>query len=313
MSNYEDNNDNMTPLNKSFSGFHSQTWSQAIVEHEQQGVDYVIATVLGTTGSTPRATGTKMIISAEHIYDTLGGGHLEYVVIEKSRQLLKEGQRTQTIENFQLAANLGQCCGGSAVVMFEAMVCQKMKLDIYGAGHVGQALVSILAQLPIAIRWIDERADVFPEHTPANVVKVIDEDPTAIAKSASPNSAFLILTHSHQLDFDLTEAILKRNDALWLGVIGSVTKAKRFKHRLNHRGYHSSQVEKMTSPVGLDAVSGKLPMEVAVSIAGQLINLYQSQTNESQKNQGAQWKTIKNVLTPQSSDTKELKQKVTSE
>ena len=103
----------MTNLNESFQGFHTQNWAQAINEHEQSGTNYVIATVLGTNGSTPRGTGSKMVISGEHIYDTLGGGHLEYVVIEKARELLAKGEAAQVIEQFNLGANLGQCCGGS--------------------------------------------------------------------------------------------------------------------------------------------------------------------------------------------------------
>lgn len=295
----------MFDLNKSFAGFHTQTWSQAIAEHEKSGTSYVIATVLGTRGSTPRASGSKMVISGEHIYDTLGGGHLEFKVIEKARELLAEGKSTQAIEHFELAANLGQCCGGSAVVMLEVMVSQHMHLDIYGAGHVAHALISVLAQLPIRIRWIDSRAEVFPSTLPNNVEKVVDEEPTHQAKLAPTNTASLILTHNHQLDFDLTETILKRDDALWLGVIGSDTKAKRFKHRLQHRDFNQQQIKQMVCPVGLENVGGKLPMEVAVSIAGQLINLYQSQQTQPQKREGLQWQTLKNSLVASSAADQE--------
>ena len=82
------------------------------------------------------------------------------------------------IEQFNLGANLGQCCGGAANVMLECMQCERFTLDIYGAGHVAQALIGILAQLPMRIRWIDSRADVFPQAIPNNVIKVVDEEPT---------------------------------------------------------------------------------------------------------------------------------------
>ena len=282
----------MTDLNRSFQGFHSQSWAQAIAALEQSGTDYVIATVLGTSGSTPRASGTKMVITGENIYDTLGGGHLEYKVIERARELLVQGQSAQVAEQFHLAATLGQCCGGAAVVMLEAMCCQHMRLDVYGAGHVAQALIPILAQLPIKIRWIDNRADVFPATIPDNVLKVVEDEPVVAVQQAQANSAFLILTHNHQLDFDLTQAILKRDDALWLGVIGSQTKAKRFQHRLAHRDFSQQSIDKMICPVGLDNVGGKLPMEVAVSIAGQLIDLYQGQQPEQVKRQGLQWQSL---------------------
>jgi xanthine dehydrogenase accessory factor len=286
----------MTNLNQSFQGFHTQNWAQAIAQHEQSGTNYVIATVLGTHGSTPRATGSKMVISAEHIYDTLGGGHLEFKVIEKARELLVQGEAAQIIEQFNLAANLGQCCGGVATVILECMHCERFTLDIYGAGHVAQALISILAQLPIRIRWIDSRADVFAEHIPSNVIKVVDEDPVQQVKLAPPNNSYLILTHNHQLDFELTQAIIKRSDTHWLGVIGSDGKAKRFKQRLKHRDFTAQQIAQMHCPVGLENVTGKLPMEVAISISGQLIGLYQAQQTQSPKRQGLQWRTLKNAL-----------------
>ena len=297
-------------LNQSFQGFHQQNWSQAISEQHRLGNDYVIATVLGTIGSTPRGSGSKMVITAEHIYDTLGGGHLEFKVIEKARQLLAKGQAVQVAEQFNLGASLGQCCGGATAIMFEVMVSQHMNLDIYGAGHVAQALVNVLAHLPINIRWIDSRADVFPQQIPANVTKVVAEEPVEQANVAKPNTAFLILTHNHQLDFALTEAILKREDAAWLGVIGSATKAKRFQYRLTSRGFSSQAVAKMQCPVGLDNVTGKLPMEVAVSVAGQLIGLYQQNIQQHQeenqapqgvqqkqkKREGLQWHTLNACL-----------------
>ncbi len=289
-------------LNDSFQGFHTQTWSQSIVQLEEAGTNYVIATVLGTSGSTPRASGTKMVICGDHIYDTLGGGHLEFVIIEKARELIVQGKSAQVIEQFHLAANLGQCCGGGAVILFEVITSEHMKLDVYGAGHVAQALIPILAKLPVQVRWIDNREDVFPDYIPSNVTKIVDEYPVEQAKHAAGNSAFLILTHNHQLDFELTEAILKRNDSLWLGVIGSDTKAKRFKHRLIHREYCEADIEKMICPVGMSNISGKLPMEVAVSISGQIIQLYQQynldkgHSDKQGSREGLQWKTLKNAL-----------------
>lgn len=286
----------MANLNESFQGFHTQNWAQAISEHEQSGTNYVIATVLGTNGSTPRGTGSKMVISGEHIYDTLGGGHLEYAVIEKARELLAKNEAAQVIEQFNLGANLGQCCGGAATVILECMQCERFTLDIFGAGHVAQALITVLAQLPIRIRWIDSRADVFPEFIPNNVIKVVDEEPTSQVKHAPVANNYLILTHNHQLDFALTQAILKRNDANWLGVIGSDTKAQRFKQRLSHRDFTPAQISLMTCPVGLENVTGKLPMEVAISISGQLIGLYQTTHKPIPKRQGLQWRTLKNAL-----------------
>lgn len=262
-------------LNQHQQGLNQQSWIQALAELEQAGQASVLITLLSTDGSTPRAAGTKMLVSKTDIYDTIGGGHLEYKAIEKARHLLTDPQQNSVIEHYSLGASLGQCCGGSAVVLFECFSTSKLNLDIYGAGHVAHALVQVLAHLPINIRWIDSRAELFPSELPTNTNKIIDEDPVEQVKQASANQAYLILTHNHQLDFELTQAILKREDALWLGVIGSKTKAKRFCHRLSHKGFSQAKIATMTCPVGLHEVTGKRPMEVAVSISGQLIALYQ--------------------------------------
>jgi len=269
---------------------------QAASELDAKAESYVMVTILGTSGSTPRANGTKMVVSQGNIYATVGGGHLEFKVIEHARALIAQGQTCQAMENFQLGANLGQCCGGMVVVLFEVFIHDAMHLDVYGAGHVAQALIPILAQLPLRIRWIDSRAELFPLHIPNNVEKIVEEHPVDQVASARSHNAYVILTHNHQLDFLLCQSILKRGDALWLGVIGSDTKAKRFQYRLSQRGFSAQQIEQMICPVGLKAVTGKLPMEVAVAIAGQLIALYQQQQPTQSTQQKAQWQSITDNL-----------------
>ncbi len=277
-------------------GLHKHSWLQAATELEQGSETYVIITLLGAAGSTPRASGTKMVVSENNIYATIGGGHLEFKAIKHARQLITQGETCQQVENFQLGASLGQCCGGQVLVLFEVFASDNMHLDVYGAGHVAQALIPMLGQLPIRVRWIDSRAELFPEHIPSNVQKVLDEAPVDQVNNAAKNTAALILTHNHQLDFSLTQAIIKRADSLWLGVIGSETKAKKFQYRLSQRGFTDAQVQTMVCPVGLKAVAGKLPMEVAISIAGQLVELYQSVQVESRKQRGKEWKELQSNL-----------------
>ncbi|WP_299666775.1 xanthine dehydrogenase accessory protein XdhC [uncultured Psychromonas sp.] len=286
----------MMMLNISMQGLHKHSWLQAATELEQGSETYVIITLLGAAGSTPRASGTKMVVSENNIYATIGGGHLEFKAIKHARQLITQGETCQQVENFQLGASLGQCCGGQVLVLFEVFASDNMHLDIYGAGHVAQALIPMLGQLPIRVRWIDSRADLFPEQIPSNVQKVVDEAPVDQVNNAVKNTASLILTHNHQLDFSLTQAVIKRADSLWLGVIGSETKAKKFQYRLSQRGFTDAQVQTMVCPVGLKEVPGKLPMEVAISIAGQLVELYQSVQVGLPKQQGKEWKTLQNNL-----------------
>jgi xanthine dehydrogenase accessory factor len=237
-----------------------------------------------------------MVVTADDIFDTVGGGHLEFKIIAQARELLAAQSDSQKIEHFPLGASLGQCCGGSVTVLFEKMVTQVPCIHLHGAGHVAHALVSILGQLPVRVHWVDSRADLFPQTVPANVTITVDEAPEETVKLAQPGDLFVVLTHNHQLDFSLTEKIIKRNDAAFLGVIGSQTKAERFKMRLKHRGFADECIHHMTCPVGLDEVTGKRPMEVAVSIAGQLIATYQQQQPPKQTREGLQWTSLKQEL-----------------
>lgn len=282
-------------LNKDTQGFHAQDWQQAVAELSRQAHSHVLVTVLGTAGSTPRGQGTKMVVTASDIYATVGGGHLEFNIITQARELLATGAEGQQVQHFPLGASLGQCCGGSVTVLFECFMQQRLPVELYGAGHVAHALVGLLSQLPVSVRWIDSRAELFPEQLADNITPVVDAQPDDAVADARPGSAFIILTHNHQLDYALTERILKRKDAAFLGVIGSETKARRFRMRLQHRGFNEHEISTMTCPVGLPDVTGKLPMEVAVSIAGQLIQLYQ-QPAENTPRQGLQWRDLKQAL-----------------
>lgn len=270
-------------------------WQIACAQLTEQSVAFVLVTLLGSAGSTPRTAGTKMVVTAEGTFDTIGGGHLEYQAMAKARDLLAHNKACQHVEHFPLGASLGQCCGGSVSVLFEVIIADQLYLDIYGAGHIAHHLVPLLAALPIHIRWIDNREGFFPESTSAKTY--FTDDPVAEVKQAPKDSAFLVLTHNHQLDFDLAKAVLTHHPSSWLGIIGSRTKSKRFFSRLEQRGFTAAQLANMHCPVGLKAVQGKLPMEVAISIAGQLIQLYQAKLQPQSKSKsqrlGLQWQQVK--------------------
>jgi xanthine dehydrogenase accessory factor len=275
-------------------GFHSERWQEAVASLTARHISYVLVTVLGTAGSTPRAAGSKMVVTDNDIFDTVGGGHLEFQLLSHARQLLA-GESAQTeIEHFSLGASLGQCCGGSVTVLFEPIISNAFHIELFGAGHVAHQLVNLLGQLPVAVNWIDSRAELFPDDLPTNVKTIAEPFPADRVKSARKNSVFLVLTHNHQLDFELTEAVLKRGDSQFLGVIGSDTKAKRFTMRLAHKAYSELAIAHLTCPIGLASIQGKLPMEVAISIAAQIMQIYQSTQAKHDVREGIAWKDIKN-------------------
>ncbi len=281
-------------------------WSEAIQACQKKGDAYVIATVLGCSGSTPREPGSKMVITDQQTYDTIGGGQLEFAVTQKARELLIKGDSAQIVQHFPLAAGLAQCCGGSTTVLLEVMAACPFRVAVFGAGHVAKALMSILQGLPCKVLWVDSRADQFAAQAltgEGNISTLVTDQPVDVVADLAPDSDLLILTHNHQLDFELCQAALKHGKLRHIGMIGSKTKAERFRKRLVQREFTQEQIDRLVSPVGLSEVPGKLPMEVAVSIAGQLIAI-EHQNRERPVRRGLGWKELKSTLGEQGSTRK---------
>lgn len=250
------------------------SWINALAELQQRGEPSVLVTIIEERGSTPRNAGSKMVVTAERIYETIGGGHLEFKAMAIAREMLASGSRDTRLERFSLGASLGQCCGGATVLLFEPMDQPQAQIALFGAGHVGRALAPLLASLPCKVRWIDSRESEFPEQVPAGVEKVVNDEVVDEVDALPSGSYFIVMTHNHQLDLELTAAILKRNDFAYFGLIGSRTKRVKFEHRLRERGFASETVQRMRCPMGLAEVKGKLPVEIAISIAGEIIATY---------------------------------------
>ena len=249
------------------------SWTDAVQELQSRGEPYVLVTVLGVRGSTPRDNGTKMVIGAEDSYGSIGGGHLEYRAHEIAAELMTTDGEQQRIENIRLGASLGQCCGGHTNLLFESFKGAQMTIAVFGAGHVGAALVPILAQLPCRLHWVDSRESFRQQETPANVSMIISDEPAEEVALMPAGSDFIVMTHNHQLDYQILRAVLQRGDARYVGLIGSKTKWRRFQMRMQHRGHEPDFYQAVHCPVGLSAVPGKRPVEVAVSIAAELIAL----------------------------------------
>ncbi len=290
-----------------------QNWTDAAQRCQQTGEAYALVTILGCSGSTPRDQSSKMVVTVEDTFDTIGGGNLEFVVTNKAHELLAKNQDSQEIIPFPLAGALGQCCGGNATVLIETFTACRFQLALFGAGHVAKELVKILGSLPCKVNWIDSRQELFPSSTPSNVTAKCHEDPVSQIALLPPGADVLILTHNHQLDYELTVAALQHGQLRHIGLIGSDTKAQRFAKRFEKDGFSSKQRENVTCPVGLSEVPGKLPMEVAVSIAGELIAI-EHQGKIKKLHRGLAWKEIKQSLqgaadaqnhTPQTTETTE--------
>lgn len=228
--------------------------------------------VLETRGSAPRAAGTRMWLGPAGTRGTIGGGNLEYTALKVAREMLLSAE-TQKERRFALGDSLGQCCGGSVTLLFtkkpqiEPESEPRFDVVLFGAGHVGKEVARILGRLPCRLTWIDPRPDIFPAAVEPNTRVVIEEEPAWMVDEAPPGALYLVMTHSHALDLEIVERVLKRNDVAFLGLIGSETKAAKFRLRLQQKGISP---ERLVCPIGL-VKAGKHPAEVAVSAVAQLL------------------------------------------
>jgi xanthine dehydrogenase accessory factor len=150
------------------------------------------------------------------------------------------------------------------------------RLYLFGAGHVGAAIVQAMAALPCRITWIDEREDMFPASLPANVTVEVTDTPEALIAAAPDDACYLVMTHSHALDQALAEAILRRERIGWFGLIGSATKRVQFERRLQQRGIAAPRLADMVCPIGIQGIAGKEPAVIAIAVAAQLLQVWQA-------------------------------------
>lgn len=160
--------------------------------------------------------------------------------------------------------------------MIDAFLVPRPHLMLFGAGHVGAAIVRALAPLPCRVTWVDEREDMFPPLLPSNIEPEATDTPESLIAGADAGVTYLVLTHSHALDQRLSEAILRRGDAHWFGLIGSQTKRVQFERRLQERGIPAARLAGMSCPIGVPGIADKAPAVIAASVAAQLLQVWET-------------------------------------
>ncbi len=259
----------------------------------------VLVEVVEARGSAPRGAGTRMLVDARSADGTIGGGHLELKAIDEARAMLAAGPGAEHGAphriHYPLGPALGQCCGGAVTLAYAPLSPahladwpappSRFHLQLYGAGHVGRAIAALLATLDVTVDWIDEREEEFPATLggsgggghdgdggwPAHIRRVAVDGVDAEVRYAPAGSFFLVLTHDHALDLRITEAILRRGDFGFLGLIGSKTKRQRFIHRFEQRGIAPDAIARMTCPIGVPGITGKEPEVIAIAVVAQLL------------------------------------------
>ena len=256
----------------------------------------VLVLVAEALGSTPREAGAAMLVTATATHGTIGGGSVEHRAMRLARAMLAGKAPAQAEETFALNPTLDQCCGGRVtlgLVRLTALDAARFTAGgpvalwpdgpvwhdappprpvlIYGAGHVGAALVHALGPLPFALRWIDARAGALAD-APPGVTAIETPLPEAEASKAPPEAMHLVLTHSHALDLEIVAAALARG-AAFVGLIGSATKRATFGRKLRARGLPEAALARLTCPIGLPGLRDKRPAVIAASVSAQLLQI----------------------------------------
>ena len=253
------------------------------------GRDAIVVEIVGARGSVPRGKGTRMVVAADAALGTIGGGHLELKAICAARHMLERRELTRREERYALGPSLGQCCGGAVALALEPLDLASLArwpasvplfhLQLHGAGHVGRAIATALASLDCRVEWFDVRDEEFPQTTdvgspwPDHIRRGDAATIERAVRSAPAGAFYLVLTHEHALDERITEAVLRRGDFAFCGLIGSKTKRAKFVRRFDARGVDAATIGRLTCPIGLPGVDGRAPEIIAAAVVAQLLQV----------------------------------------
>lgn len=253
--------------------------------------DAALVEVAEALGSTPREAGAWMLVSPERTLGTIGGGQLEFMAIDRARALLgaEAGQggvpAAPATLDVPLGPEIGQCCGGRVSVsvrrldkaLREAVMRRAEREDaanptvlVFGGGHVGHALAAALALLPVRALVVETRAEAL-DGMPPGIETRLTAVPEEMVRDAPAGAAYVVLTHDHALDFLIVAEALRRNDAAYVGMIGSKTKRATFRSwYLKTAGGDEAALKRLVSPIGGE-VKDKRPAVIAALAAAEIV------------------------------------------
>jgi len=232
-------------------------WVDALAALRAAGTAAVLAT------QEERKTGGRLIVTADTVLGTLGEAVLDVAVTAAARSLLGGGDGPR-VERFAASAQ-------DVTVFLDPLRDHGFNVVLFGAGHVGRALITLLGSLPCRVSWVDEREAAFPADIPGNTTIVVTDALDAEVAAAPAGAYFLVMTHSHPLDQAVAEAILKRADFAYFGLIGSLSKRRQFERRMAARGIAPARFADMTCPIGIPGIKGKEPATIAIAVAAELL------------------------------------------
>ena len=259
-------------------------WMKAVEHLRRHREPGVLVTVAGVRGHAPRDAGAKMVVGVSETWDTVGGGNLEAVAIERARELLAAGATGPELVTSALSDKAAyqhgvQCCGGEVTLLLEPLPVVPA-VAVFGMGHVGLELARILARHDLELHLVDSRAD---QLAPARLAVLDDARatvhvhrvpvlPELVLGELPAGTHVLVMTHDHAEDAALCDAALRTPGLGSTGLIGSAAKWVRFQKKLADEGGHSpSDIDRIKTPIGLPHLGGKDPATIAVSVAADLL------------------------------------------
>jgi xanthine dehydrogenase accessory factor len=230
---------------------------------------FIICTLLDKQNSVPQDIGSKMLVTYEGLYyGTIGGGSLEKLSIDLSKEYLEKNDFINEIKYLDLRKDFGMICGGKVTVLFEKVSFDlAWKITVFGAGHVSQALCKILVGLECDITCIDTRQEWLDKlPTKLNFNKVLVEKYTDFCTKVDAKSFIVIMTTGHEQDFLILKELLQKNSYPYIGVIGSESKRKQLDNALLRDNIKGDFI----CPIG-EKIGNNQANEIAISIVAQLL------------------------------------------
>lgn len=236
------------------------------LKSEQQ--DFVVVTLTKIVGSAPQDLGARAIVSRKGLeWGSVGGGKIEAWAIRKAQEIHDSNEYHEV----NLQTDIGMSCGGLVGLLFEKhQNSERLKIAVFGAGHVSQELVPLLCRLEADVQVADSRLEWLEKFEPQkNLTKVHSENLAELVNSLAPNSYIISVTMGHAHDLPILKQALSK-DFPYVGVIGSEVKAAKLKKELQEAGLERAKIDQLICPIGLD-IGSNAPFEIAISIVAQIL------------------------------------------
>ena len=275
-------------------------WLRAAQQLRDGGQPGVLVTVAEVRGHAPREAGTKMVVSRDRTWGSVGGGNLEATAIVRAQEMIESGTAEPEMTEARLSPHARnehgrQCCGGVVRLLLEPLAVRPV-IALFGLGHVGYELARILSRLPVRLLLVDSRPEQLDRVRLADVI-----DGTAdvsihhtllgeqVLEQLPRGAQVVIMTHDHAEDYALCDAALRLPQLGGIGLIGSSAKWTRFQAQLADAGHRPETIARITCPIGQPGITGKDPAVIAVAVAAALLAVLPASTPASQRGAGPAW------------------------